>query len=433
MSYYFQNARVLMGDYEQTPLQNAVVLVEDGRIAFVGYAQDAPPMGEDVQVIDVMGRIILPGLVNAHTHSAMTVFRGAADDLPLHRWLNEKIWPLEDQLDDEAVYWGSMLAIAEMLRGGVTAFNDMYFFTEQTVRAVEKAGIRALLTRCVTCNESDAASVAEGVRRAADCFAQFDGAAEGRIRVSIAPHAEYTCSAPFLRALGEKAKELGARVHIHVSETLEEHEQCKQRHQGLTPMALLDSLGVLDNLTLAAHCVYVDEQDMDIMRKKGVCALHCPGSNLKLGSGIAPVPAMLRHDIRIALGTDGAASNNNLNMFEEMQAAATLHKGTSRDATAVRAAQALRMATQFGAQALGLSSGVLAAGEPADLIILDIHKPHMAPIYNSLHNTVYSAQASDVWMTMVGGKVLYHDGDYKTVDIERILYEASRVAARLGS
>lgn len=433
MSYYFQNARILMGDYEALPLQNAVVLVQDGRIAYAGYAEQAPEVPEDAEVIDVMGRIILPGLVNAHTHSAMTVFRGAADDLPLHRWLNDRIWPMEAKLDDEAVYWGSMLAIAEMIRGGVTAFNDMYFFTEQTVRAVEHTGIRALLTRCVTCNETDEASIRQGVQRAADCFAQFDGAAQGRIRVSIAPHAEYTCSAPFLRALGEKAQELGARVHIHVSETKEEHEQCKQRHGGLTPIGLLDALGVLDNPTLAAHCVYVDAQDLAIMQQKHVSVLHCPGSNLKLASGIAPVPAMLAHGLRIALGTDGAASNNNLNMFEELQAVAMLHKGTSGDASMVRAAQALRMATQNGAQALGLSSGVLAAGEPADLIIVDIHKPHMMPMYNALHNIVYSAQASDVWMTMVDGKVLYHDGAYQTLDIEQILYEASRVAARLGS
>ena len=190
MSYYFQNARILMGDYEALPLQNAVVLVQDGRIAYAGYAEQAPEVPEDAEVIDVMGRIILPGLVNAHTHSAMTVFRGAADDLPLHRWLNDRIWPMEAKLDDEAVYWGSMLAIAEMIRGGVTAFNDMYFFTEQTVRAVEHTGIRALLTRCVTCNETDEASIRQGVQRAADCFAQFDGAAQGRIHVSIAPHAE---------------------------------------------------------------------------------------------------------------------------------------------------------------------------------------------------------------------------------------------------
>ena len=190
---------------------------------------------------------------------------------------------------------------------------------------------------------------------------------------------------------------------------------------------------MLDNPTLAAHCVYVDAHDLAIMQQKHVSVLHCPGSNLKLASGIAPVPAMLAHGLCIALGTDGAASNNNLNMFEELQAVATLHKGTSGDASMVRAAQALRMATQNGAQALGLSSGVLAAGEPADLIIVDIHKPHMMPMYNALHNIVYSAQASDVWMTMVDGKVLYHDGSYQTLDIEQILYEASRVAARLGS
>ena len=372
----------------------------------------------------------MPGLVNAHTHAAMTLFRGASDDMPLQVWLNKRIWPLEEHLDEEAVYWGSMLAIAEMISGGVCAFNDMYFLTEQTVRAVEQTHIRATLPLAMACMSEDRDAIMDKLRPAIAFFEQHHNTANGRIRVTLAPHAEYTCSPAFLRECGLQAKRLGASIHIHVSETLEEHEACKKRY-GKTPMALLSSLGVLEVPVLAAHCVFVEKEDMRIMADHGVTALHCPGSNLKLGSGIAPLNDLMEAGVAVALGTDGAASNNNLNMFEELQLAALLQKGVHRDATMVKAEQALCMATLNGAAALDTGGGRLEAGLKADLAVMDIYRPHMMPLTNALHNIVYSAQAGDVWMNMVDGKVLYRAGNYCTLDLNRVMEQASLAGARI--
>ena len=291
MSYYLQNARVVRAG-EPTVIENAAVVVENDVIVYVGDSQKAPSIPCKAEVIDVGGRIVMPGLVNAHTHSPMSLLRGAADDLPLERWLNERIWPIEKRLDEEAVYWGSMLAIAEMIAGGTCAFNDMYFMTEQTVRAVEQTHIRADLPVAMTCPSEDAKAIDAKLRPAVAHFEKYHNSANGRIRVTLAPHAEYTCSAAFLRACAKEAKRLGARIHIHVSETQKEHEQCKTRH-GKTPIALLESLGVLDVPVMAAHCVFAEKEDMRIMAKHDVTVLHCPSSNLKLGSGVAPVPEML--------------------------------------------------------------------------------------------------------------------------------------------
>ncbi len=429
MSYYLQNARVV-GTNGPTTMENAVVVIENDIITYVGDSRQAPNIPHKAEVIDVGGRIVMPALVNTHTHSAMTLFRGAADDLPLHRWLHERIWPIEERLDEEAVFWGSMLAIAEMIAGGICAFNDMYFMTEQTIRAVEQTHVRAALPLAMTCMSEDAGEIADKLKPAIALFDKYNGTANGRITVTLAPHAEYTCSPAFLKQCGAEAKRLGAPIHIHVSETEQEHEACKQRH-GKTPIGLLQSLGVLDVPVLAAHCVYVEQEDIRIMVDHGVTVLHCPQSNLKLGSGIAPVKDMMESGLNIALGTDGAASNNNLNMFEELQMAALLHKGVQRDASLVKAAQALTMATNNGATAMMTGGGKVQAGYKADLVVLDIHRPHMIPLSNAMHNVVYSAQAGDVWMNMVDGKVLYRAGNYCTLDLDRVLEQASRASARI--
>lgn len=429
MSFYLQNARIVKTD-TPTTLENAVIVVRDDRIAYAGDSSCAPNVPSGAEIIDMGGRIVMPAMVNAHTHSAMTLFRGAADDLPLHRWLNERIWPMEARLDEEAVYWGSMLAIAEMIAGGVAAFNDMYFLTEQTVRAVEQTHLRATLPLAMTCDSQDPDVIAAKLRPAVALFEKYHGCANGRIRVTIAPHAEYTCSPGFLKACGEEAKRLGASIHIHISETIQEHEDCKARH-GKTPVALLKSLGVLDVPVLAAHCVFVEPEDMRIMAEHGVTVLHCPGSNLKLGSGIAPIPQLMKAGVNVALGTDSAASNNNLSMIEEMQLAALLHKGVARDAVLINAAQAFTMATKSGAKALHTGGGEVAAGQKADLTAIDIHRPHMTPVHNALGNVVYSAQSGDVWMTMVDGKILFKAGNYYTLDLERVIEQATQCAARI--
>ena len=262
-----------------------------------------------------------------------------------------------------------------------------------------------------------------------DDLMAYQGAADGRISVTVSPHAEYTCSAPFLRACGQKAKALGIPLHIHISETASEHDECIQCH-GKTPIALLESLDVLENEVYAAHCVYTSQADHEIMKEYGVTALHCPDSNLKLASGIAPVAQMLKDGVKLALGTDGAASNNNLNMMEEMQRMVLLQKGITQDAASMTAKQAVHIATRAGAEALHTGGGILAEGYKADIILVDTKVPHMQPMHNALHNLVYAAQAGDVWMNMVNGRVLYQAGEYKTLDIEKVMAEAAKAAEK---
>ena len=413
---------------ETDVIYDASLHVQGDKIVYAGPKALAPAAQAGDEVINGGGRIAMPGFVNTHAHNAMVLFRGAADDLPLQRWLNEKIFPMEDQLDDNAAYWGNLLGIAEMIRCGTACYNDMYFFTEQEIRAVEQTGIRSVLTRSTVCQELDQEAIEQKLQ-VYDALMAYQGAADGRIRVTVSPHAEYTCSAAYLRACGQKAQQLGVPLHIHVSETAAEHDACIERH-GKTPMALLESLGVLKGEVYAAHCVYTGQADHEIMKEHGVVALHCPDSNLKLASGIAPIAQMMQRGVTVTLGTDGAASNNNLNMMEEMQRFVLLQKGITQDATSVSAKQALHIATTAGARAMHTGGGVLKEGYKADIVLVDTHVPHMQPMHNALNNLVYAAQGSDVWMNMVDGKILYQNGEYKTLDIEKVIAETNKAAEK---
>lgn len=413
---------------ETDVIYDASLHVQGDKIVYAGPKALAPAAQADDEVINGGGRIAMPGFVNTHAHNAMVLFRGAADDLPLQRWLNEKIFPMEDQLDDNAAYWGNILGIAEMIRCGTACYNDMYFFTEQEIRAVEQTGIRSVLTRSTVCQELEQETIEQKLQ-VYDALMAYQGAADGRIRVTVSPHAEYTCSAAYLRACGQKAQKLGVPLHIHVSETAAEHDACIERH-GKTPMALLESLGVLKGEVYAAHCVYTGQADHEIMKEHGVVALHCPDSNLKLASGIAPIAQMMQRGVTVTLGTDGAASNNNLNMMEEMQRFVLLQKGITQDATSVSAKQALHIATTAGARAMHTGGGVLKEGYKADIVLVDTHVPHMQPMHNAINNLVYAAQGSDVWMNMVDGKILYKNGEYKTLDIEKVIAETNKAAEK---
>ena len=413
---------------ETDVIYDASLHVQGDKIVYAGPKALAPAAQDGDEVINGGGRIAMPGFVNTHAHNAMVLFRGAADDLPLQRWLNEKIFPMEDQLDDNAAYWGNLLGIAEMIRCGTACYNDMYFFTEQEIRAVEQTGIRSVLTRSTVCQELEQETIEQKLQ-VYDALMAYQGAADGRIRVTVSPHAEYTCSAAYLRACGQKAQKLGVPLHIHVSETAAEHDACIERH-GKTPMALLESLGVLKGEVYAAHCVYTGQADHEIMKEHGVVALHCPDSNLKLASGIAPIAQMMQRGVTVTLGTDGAASNNNLNMMEEMQRFVLLQKGITQDATSVSAKQALHIATTAGARAMHTGGGVLKEGYKADIVLVDTHVPHMQPMHNAINNLVYAAQGSDVWMNMVDGKILYKNGEYKTLDIEKVIAETNKAAEK---
>ena len=410
---------------ETDVIYDASLHVQGDKIVYAGPKALAPAAQAGDEVINGGGRIAMPGFVNTHAHNAMVLFRGAADDLPLQRWLNEKIFPMEDQLDDNAAYWGNILGIAEMIRCGTACYNDMYFFTEQEIRAVEQTGIRSVLTRSSVCQELEQETIEQKLQ-VYDALMAYQGAADGRIRVTVSPHAEYTC---YLRACGQKAQKLGVPLHIHVSETAAEHDACIERH-GKTPMALLESLGVLKGEVYAAHCVYTGQADHEIMKEHGVVALHCPDSNLKLASGIAPIAQMMQRGVTVTLGTDGAASNNNLNMMEEMQRFVLLQKGITQDATSVSAKQALHIATTAGARAMHTGGGVLKEGYKADIVLVDTHVPHMQPMHNAINNLVYAAQGSDVWMNMVDGKILYKNGEYKTLDIEKVIAETNKAAEK---
>lgn len=402
------------------------VAIVDDRISYVG-AQ--PPSQAYDRVLDGKGNLLFPGFYNSHCHAAMSLFRGYGEDLPLDRWLNEKIFPAEDRLTEKSVYTGTMLSIAEMLAGGIVCFSDMYMFEDVVARAAIESGIKANLARSIVSfdpNEDPKAShrFLEGAALARD----YHLAENGRIRVDMSIHAEYTNTERMCRAVAEYAKENDLAIQMHISETVKEHEECRARRGGKTPIAFALDTGMLDVPFCAAHCVHVSGEDMEIMREKGVFVSHNPVSNLKLASGVMPLSEMLSRGISVSLGTDGAASNNNLDIFKELKLAAILHKGVTQRADATDAHTLCRMATLEGARAQGRPDcGRIEVGQKADLILIDLDSLHNIPSYGCETTVAYSADSSDVRMTMVDGKILYENGEYTTIDIEKLKYEAKDV------
>jgi 5-methylthioadenosine/S-adenosylhomocysteine deaminase len=397
----------------------ADVGVRDGKIVLVGTA-----VAEDCydRVIPAADCALIPGLVNCHGHAAMTLFRGIADDLPLMPWLEERIWPLEARLTADCVYWGSMLAIAEMIRGGTTTFTDMYFFEEQTARAAAETGMRAVLSRGIVAGPNMQNSLAESRQLAED----WHGAAGGRITIQLGPHALYTCPPATLAPVLDLAAELGLALQIHLAETRGEVEESLTRY-GKSPVAVLEEAGFFQLPVLAAHGVHISQEDIGILARRDVRVSHNPASNLKLGSGIAPVPDLLSQGVTVGLGTDGAASNNNLDMLLELRLAALIHKGIHNDPTLVPAAAALEMATSMGARALFLEDvGSIREGMKADLILVDLNKAHFSPRHNPEAAIAYAAHASDVALVMADGQILLEGGRLTTIDEERVIFEAQR-------
>jgi 5-methylthioadenosine/S-adenosylhomocysteine deaminase len=407
-------------------VQQGDIAVEDRRIVSVG---SIPSGFEADRTIDAEGSIVLPGLVNAHCHLSMVLLRNYADDLDLFTWLNEKIWPIEAEFTREHIYNASFLGIAELIRSGVTSFADMYFFPEETCRVVEKAGIRANIAAGFI---GDLAKVERLIPEFEALHKNWNGKAGGRIVVDTAPHSAYLLTPDALRLAMDFARRHETRIHIHISETLNENEQVRKEY-GLSPVEYLEREGLFNFKVYAAHCVHVSERDLEILKKYGVVPVHNPSSNLKLGSGISPVSRMFAMGIRPALGTDGASSNNNLNMLEEIHLAALIHKGSTGDPTAVSAYQALQMATIFGARALGIDHlcGSLTPGKEADLILVDTHKAHILPLHDPLSSLTYGAQASDIHFCMCAGQILMEDGEIKTFDEEFAMKRACGDAAAL--
>ncbi len=419
MKILFKNVRTL--DLNTDSSVN--VLVDGKHISYIG--NDLPCADK---VIECNGDLLMPAFYNAHCHSAMTLFRGYGDDLPLQKWLNEKIFPAEDRLNEERVYTGSQLAIAEMIKNGVVSFSDMYFFLDETARAVEESGIKANLSRSIVSFDKDADfSKDTRVLESIDVFNRWNGKADGRIKIDMSLHAEYSNVEPCFRYVAELTKELKTGFQIHVSETKSEHEECIERH-GMTPMRFLEACGVLDVPVTAAHCVYVNDDDIKLMAERGVTAAHNPVSNLKLGSGVMPYKKMKEAGVNIALGTDGVASNNRLSVLRELQYAALIHKGVECDPAVTSAGELIKCATLNGAVSQGrYDCGELKEGKRADLILLDMDAINNIPSYNLESTVAYSATESNVLMTVSDGNILYDRGTYTTIDEELMKYNAKKV------
>lgn len=424
----FKNCTALLMDDDGTVLENAYVTVEGDHIQAVGTKR---PDGVFAEEIDCGGNVLMPGFVNAHTHLPMTLLRGYGGGCDLQTWLTQYIFPAEDKLDGRAVRAGTALALAELIAAGVTTVADMYMFCDEITEEVVQSGISANIARgstlfSPTLDEKTFPACVE-TRRLAEVW---HGYGNGQILVDVSIHGEYTSNPALWTTMADYAKEKNLGMHVHVSETQTEHAGCLERC-GTTPIQILNRYGVWDTRAIAAHCVFTTEEDWALMAAKGISCVHNPVSNLKLGSGVAPVPQMKKAGVNVCLGTDGVSSNNNHSMFEEMKLAALLPSGLSHNPMALSPRAALRMATSDGAKALGRKTGQIAPGFTADLILVDFDRPHLTPCHSVEDNLVYSATASDVIMNMARGRIIYQNGVYHTLDLARIQAEVKQYALPL--
>ena len=408
------------------------LVTENGYITYVGPARERTRDERDefYRIIEGKNKLIMPGFVNAHTHAAMVLFRGYADDMTLQDWLEKKIWPVEDKLQSKDIYWGTMLAVCEMIKGGTTCFADMYFHMEEAAAACLESGIRASLSQGLVGFSTEKA--AETLEKGMNLIRNWHGAGEGRITTMLGPHAPYTCPPDFLQKVADTAASLQIPMHIHLAETRFEVEESIKTY-GMRPIELMEKIGLLEQKVLAAHCVHLTRGEIETLAARKTAIAHNPGSNLKLGSGLAPLAELLSSGALVSLGTDGAASNNNLDMMEEMRLASLLSKGVKEDPTLIPALEAIKLATINGSKALFLEEGcgTLQDGARADLIMIDLNAAHLQPLHSIPAHLVYSAISSDVEMVMVNGKVLMENRRLLTVDEEKVIYEAGKIAARL--
>ncbi|MCI8609380.1 MAG: amidohydrolase [Firmicutes bacterium] len=425
--------------FENIGILNEKFEIETGKYVVVQGARilsitDQRPEGVFDTVYNGKGKLLMPGFYNAHAHSPMTLMRGYGENLALQEWLNNRIFPFEDKLTGQAVYWGTTLAMAESLRFGIVSSSDMYYFIDDMAAAVADSGVKANISRAITNFDNNDVWNLPSIQEMQRTYEAYHNTENGRIKMDMSIHAEYTSNEAGVQAVAGYAKEKNANMHIHISETKLEHEECKARHDGLTPVQYFNSLGAFDTPTTAAHCVWVEDEDMDILREKGVTVASNPVSNLKLASGVCNVPKLLKRGVSVAIGTDSVASNNSLNFFEEMKVFAMATKANFGDPTAVTPVETLRAATLIGAKSQGREDcGQLKAGYKADLIVVDIDKPNMYPVHNMINNLVYSASGSDIVLTMVDGRILYQDGDYKTIDIEKTIFQVEKATASILS
>jgi 5-methylthioadenosine/S-adenosylhomocysteine deaminase len=418
--------RVLHPDGSVT---EADVLVDTERGTVLDVGAELSADADDV--LDADNAVVLPGLVNAHTHAAMTLLRGYADDKPLETWLREDIWPAEATLEPADVRAGTDLALLEMIRSGTTAFGDMYFHVPEVVDRVEAAGLRARVGHGVVTVGKDTETAHDDVDESLDVAREYDGAADGRIRTAVMPHSLTTVSREAFERCVETARDIGVPLHLHANETRDEVDPIVDEY-GKSPLQYADALGVLSSETFLAHGVHVSEDEIDLLRERGSSVVHCPASNMKLASGMAPVQQYLDAGVTVALGTDGAASNNDLDLFDEMRDAAMLGKLAADRADAVAAPDVVEMATAGGAEALGLPGGRIAPGEAADLAVVGLDAPHLTPVHDVVSHLVYAARGSDVRHTVCDGQVLMRNREVLTMDGARVKTEARERAQAMA-
>jgi len=425
------NGVILTMDDADAIIPDGSLVVSDGRIAYCGPAAGAPPLG-GCRVLDAGGGLIMPGLINGHTHAAMTLLRGLADDLPLDVWLNQHIFPAERGLDAEAVYWGSLLACVEMIRSGTTSFCDMYLFAGQVARAADDAGLRAVVGEVLYDFPSPSyGDIANGYQVTEELIAAYTN--HPRISGAVMPHTLYTCSRPLMERAGRIAADTGAAMNIHLAENQGETAEVLEKW-GKRPLAVLEELGLVGGQLWIDHGVDLALGEIELLAAAGARVTHCPESNMKLANGTAPLTEMLAAGVKVGLGTDGCASNNDLDLFGEMDSCAKLAKVSRMDPTAAPAPAVVGLATRRGAAAFGRPGelGVLKEGALADVIVVDTNQPHLTPMYNPLSHLVYAARGGDVLHTVCHGQVLMADRVVECLDQAEVMAKAKEQAVRLN-
>lgn len=425
MNILIKGASVLMPDYTT---KVADIAITDDKIVTVG---EVPADFVADRTVEGKDHMAVPGFINAHTHASMTLLRSYGDDMELMDWLNNKIWPLEAKMKEKDIRVGAELAVLEMIKSGTTAYADMYGpWLESVADVTIKAGIRGVLARGPIGFMPGSEKVLD---QNVELFKNYNGAGDGLISVFLGVHAPYTCPPTFCEKAASLAKANNIPVHIHMNETQAEIKQMAEQY-GKRPFKYIEDIGLFDMPAIAAHCVWLDEEDIDIMKKHNITAVHNPGSNMKLASGISPVPRLISEGINVALGTDGASSNNNLDMLEEVRLAAMLHKVNQFDPLAIPAQDALKLGTENGAKALLLHGvGTIAVGNKADIVLYNMNRPEWVPRHDLVSLLVYSASSASVDTVLCNGKVIMEKGEVLTMDEERIMYEAQETAMELVS
>lgn len=427
MGIVIKNALAVLPQGAEDAVKETSIYIQGDRIASIGNAPDG--FTED-KVIDGRDKLVIPGLINCHTHSYMSFMRNVADDLSFMDWLFGTIDPIEQQMTDEDTYWGASLAIIEMMKSGTTCFNDMQMNIHQTTRAVKESGMRAVICRGLVGSGNDEA----GQMRLRQAYEERDAARDcDRMTFRLGPHAPYTCDDEFLKIVAAEAKKENMGIHVHLSESVSEIQQIQEKY-GCTPIALAEKCGIFDVPAIAAHCVQVTDGDIDILVRKNVSVVTNPASNMKLGNGFAPIGKMLERGVNVCLGTDGAASNNCLNMFHELSLLTLIHKGTGRTPQCVSAKEGFRIATINGAKALGLEKeiGSIEVGKKADLAILDLNTPSLTPRNNLIAGLSYSANGSEVDTVIINGRITMEHRNILTMDEQLVYRKIQEIIERMG-